>query len=134
MSREPLELTWEGGEHKFYLGIRELRALQEKCDAGPGWIFQRLERGDWRVDDIIQPIRLGLEGAGMEKAAARKLVQTHVESEPLTASVILAHVILAGVLYSPEGDPVGESNRPEAGDTDQPEQESPSSGESSDFH
>lgn len=111
MSREPVALTWEGGEHEFYLGIKELRAIQDKCDAGPAWIFKRLEDGEWRVDDVIMPIRMGLEGAGMDKGTAKGLIQRHVESEPLMNSVLLAHTIIATALFSPEGDDVGKSTR-----------------------
>lgn len=56
-------LTWAGGEHEFELRLEHLRALQDKCDAGPEWILARLSTKQWMVDDVIQPIRLGLEGA-----------------------------------------------------------------------
>lgn len=111
MPRSPLELIWQGGEHPFYLGISELRALQEKCDAGPAFIKMRLEKELWFVDDIVQPIRLGLIGGGMDNAQAASLVKKHVEGEYLTQSVVLALAIMMSVLYNPEGDAVGEFNR-----------------------
>ena len=105
----PTEITWAGGESHFLLTIDLLRALQQKCDAGPEWILNRLRTGQWLVDDVIQPIRLGLEGGGMAKEAARRLVETHVEDRPLSLSVITAQVVLMSSLYdTAEDDPVGE--------------------------
>lgn len=102
------DLQWSGGEHSFLLAIEQMRALQDRCDAGPEHIRMRLLTGQWLVDDVIQPIRLGLIGAGMEPEEARKLVKDHVEDKPLTHSVLIAQAILAASLYGPEDDPVGE--------------------------
>ncbi len=104
----PTELIWAGGEHPFLLTIELLRALQTKCDAGPAFILQRLSTGQWRVDDVIQTIRLGLEGGGASKQEALMLVRQYVEDEPITGSVQLAHSILAASLFGVDDDPVGE--------------------------
>lgn len=101
-------LTWAGGEHDFELRLEHLRALQDKCDAGPQWILMRLTSKQWFIDDVIQPIRLGLEGAGMEKEAARKLVQKFVEDRPLTLSVLTAQAVLMVALFGDEDDQPGE--------------------------
>ena len=105
------ELTWEGGEHTFLLSIKELRALQDKCDAGPAFILFRLQNGQWRVDDIIETIRLGLIGGGEDPAKARKLVTDFVEDRPLSISIPIAQVILMSAILGPEDDPTGESDR-----------------------
>lgn len=101
-------LNWAGGEHEFCLPIGMLRALQDRCDAGPPLVLQRLTTGAWHVDDVIQPIRLGLEGGGMDKEEARKLAVRHVEDRPLALSVLTAQAILAAALFGVEDDPVGE--------------------------
>lgn len=101
-------LTWAGGEHDFELRLEHLRALQDKCDAGPQWILMRLTSKQWFIDDVIQPIRLGLEGGGMEKEAARKLVQKFVEDRPLTLSVLTAQAVLMVALFGDEDDQPGE--------------------------
>ncbi|MDT6938553.1 gene transfer agent family protein [Brucella pseudogrignonensis] len=101
-------LTWAGGEHDFELRLVHLRALQDKCDAGPQWILMRLTSKQWFIDDVIQPIRLGLEGGGMEKEAARKLVQKFVEDRPLTLSVLTAQAVLMVALFGDEDDQPGE--------------------------
>lgn len=106
----PVDITWAAGEHPFLLTIELLRALQDKCDAGPGWILNRLASGQWRVDDVIETIRLGLEGGGMKKADARKIVDEFVADRPLTLSVMTAQVILMSALYGDPDDPVGEAS------------------------
>jgi hypothetical protein len=106
--RGGVELTWAGGEHLFLLTIELMRALQDRCDAGPAWILARLGSGQWRVDDVVSTIRFGLEGGGMAKEEARRLVRVHVEEQPLTLSVMLAQGILMSALYGTEDDPVGE--------------------------
>jgi hypothetical protein len=101
-------LLWAGGEHDFALRIGELRALQDRCGAGPGHVLQRLATGQWRVDDPIEVIRLALMGGGMKREDAARLVTLHVEAKPLTGSVVLAYGILSAALNGVEDDPVGE--------------------------
>lgn len=103
------EITWAGGEHRFLLNIELLRALQQRCDAGPEHVLNRLRAGTWMVDDIVSTIRLGLEGGAMSKEEARFLVEKHVESRPLAMSKITAMLVLSMALYGTEDDPVGEA-------------------------
>lgn len=103
-----IELTWAGGEHHFMLAIEHLRALQIKCDAGPQFILSRLANGSWYVEDVIEPIRLGLEGGGMSKDDARKLVVRYVEDRPLTMSVATSRAVLMAALFGSEDDQPGE--------------------------
>ena len=105
----PTDITWRGGEHSFLLTIDLLRALQERCEAGPAWVLNRLRTGQWMVDDVVSTIRLGLEGGGLPKDAARRLVAQHVEDRPLAMSVITAQLVLAASLFGSEDDPVGEA-------------------------
>jgi hypothetical protein len=106
------DITWAGGEHSFDLRLEHLRAIQDKCDAGPLHILNRLSDRTWLVDDVIQPIRLGLEGGGMSKDQARRLVAKFVEAQPLTLSVLTAQAILAMALF---GDPDDQPGEPIAG-------------------
>jgi hypothetical protein len=99
-----IELTWAGGEHAFLLNIDLLRALQDKCDAGPAFVLARLQRSQWLVDDVVQPIRLGLEGGGLAKAEARNLTRRFVEDRPLTESVLTAIAVLMHALYGGKED------------------------------
>jgi hypothetical protein len=99
-------LTWPGGEHEFALRIEHLRALQDRCDAGPAWVLARLGSSQWLVEDVTETLRLGLEGAGLEKKEARRLVQMHVEGA-LALSVLTARAILMSALYGDPDDEVG---------------------------
>lgn len=104
-----LKLTWAGGEHYFLLNISHLRALQDICDAGPDEIASRLAQKKWRVDDVIATMRLGLEGGGLDKNKALKLVTQHVEDN-LSSCVILALLIIQHAIYGDlEDTPSGEA-------------------------
>lgn len=105
-----IEITWAGGEHYFRLNIGLLRALQQRCNAGPQHILNRLTSGEWFVDDVVETVRLGLEGGGLTKRDARSLASKHIEDRPITLSVITARLILMSALYSEdEDDSVGEA-------------------------
>jgi hypothetical protein len=101
-------LTWPGGEHDFMLTIDLLRALQDRCDAGPPHILERLSMRRWMVSDVIETIRLGLEGGGISKEEARKLVRQFVEERPLTESVMTAQAVLMLALFGAADDQPGE--------------------------
>lgn len=104
-----IRLNWTGGEHDFALRLGELRALQDACDAGPEEIFNRLRLGTWRVDDVIEPLRLGLIGSGaMPSAQAGPFVSKIADQNPPIALKMTAFAILQDALLGPEDDPVGE--------------------------
>lgn len=62
---------------QFRLGIGELEELQERTDAGPEELFNRIGSGRWRLADIQQTLRLGLIGAGMAAIEAKVLVDRY---------------------------------------------------------
>lgn len=108
-------LTWIGGEHDFALDIGALRALQASCDAGPEQILQRLRKGEWRVDDVIEPIRLGLITAKeMTAPEARDFIAMLFNQNPILQFRPLALTILMSALLGQEDDPVGEDEGAEA--------------------
>lgn len=109
-----IDLIWAGGEHQFALPIEQLRALQIKCDAGPEHILSRLTARQWYVEDVIETIRLGLIGGGMDKDEARGIVAKEIHDEPLSQFVLTARAIIAHALYGVEDDAVGESEAGEA--------------------
>jgi len=101
-------LNWPGGEHEFALKLGDLRAIQDSSNAGPQEVLQRLQLGTWRVDDVIAPLRLGLERGGMPKDDARSLVNKIAESDGMLALVHYAALVLAASLIGEGDDPVGE--------------------------
>lgn len=67
-------IVWPGGEHAFRLGIGELRAIEQRSDAGVFVVLMRLLSQQAKIDDVLGPIRLGLIGAGMAEKDAQRLV------------------------------------------------------------
>jgi Phage tail tube protein, GTA-gp10 len=109
MSRDAtVTFDWADGTHSFRLAWGQLGELQEKCDAGPYIVLQRLHSGAWRIEDISNIIRLGLIGGKMEPAAALKLVRAYVEARPPMENLVPAQVILSAALMGAPEEAVGE--------------------------
>lgn len=108
--------VWEGGEHAFKLGIGQLRALQSATDVGPLFLLGRIGGSQWFVDDILETIRLGLIGGGMDEAAAKKLVNRVFSDDNTSAfykHVVLATRILRDAVMGERNDPVGDDDQGE---------------------
>ena len=103
------EISCWDGEHMFQLRIGEIRLLQEKCDAGPQHIFNRLGDQTWRLDDVRETLRLGLIGAGLEQQKALDLIKRHVDSVPLLDNVETARAVILAVLVGVEDEKLGKS-------------------------
>lgn len=101
---------WADGTYPFRLAWGQLAELQEKCDAGPYVVLQRLHSGEWRVEDISNIIRLGLIGGGREPSPALKLTRAYVEARPPMENLIPAQVILAAALMGAPEETVGEGD------------------------
>lgn len=103
-----ITLTWADGSHRFKLDLPRLQELQEKCNAGPNVIFNRLADGSYRVEDIRETLRLGLIGAGMDPAKALSLVVRYVDAHPLAVNVKAATLVAMAAIVGVPGEPVGE--------------------------
>lgn len=113
MSRDAsITLTWADGDFKFRLGWGELEELQEKTDAGPQVVLQRLHAGTWRVQDISNTIRLALIGGGLSPEEAVKKVRFYVEQRPPAESVPIALVVLSAGLIGAPDEKLGEPRAP----------------------
>lgn len=100
-----ITLEWADGTHTFRLAWGQLGELQDKCDAGPYVVLQRLVSGTWKIQDIAETIRLGLIGGGKTPVEALKLVRTYVEQRPPMESLLTAQAVLsAAVVGAPEED------------------------------
>ncbi|SDN84709.1 gene transfer agent family protein [Ensifer sp. YR511] len=108
------EIVWAGGEHHFRLGIGELRAIEGKCEAGCAVILMRLLSSAWKIDDVIQPLRLGLIGGGMhEREAQKELDRALTLASPYALAVTAADVLRRFIMWEtpdqPGGDQQGEA-------------------------
>lgn len=109
-----ITLAWGDGEHTFRLAIGQLRELQEKCNAGPFEIADRLETKRWRIDDLREVLRLGLIGGGKAPAEALTLVRRYVDERPFAENVYPAYSVLLAALVGAPDDPVGKAPAEEA--------------------
>lgn len=106
-------INWQGGEHEFALRLGELEALQKITGEGPGLVLARLHEtlgagglfGPWKVADILDTIRLGLIGGGMDKIEARDLVLSMIERHGLPALISTAIEILLATFVDQEAKP-----------------------------
>ena len=117
---------WGDGEYTFRIGIREWEKLDEKCGVGPEEMLNRLRGDKWRVRDLVEVHRLGLEGgrsvltnAGTpDHVRINRLVRDYVEAEMYflgrpdkrgeliagSSSKLSAMRIVAAALFGPEDD------------------------------
>lgn len=100
-----IRLAWLGGEHEFCIAQYEnLIALEAKCNAGMREIFDRLQTGKYRADDVRETIRLGLIGGGQTPAEALRLVKLYVDGRNWDHSALVALEVLAAALVGVPGD------------------------------
>lgn len=110
-----ITLPFGDTEQKFRLGLKELLKLQERCadkvlgERGPFRILRDIEAGNGRVEDIRQPILLGLQGGGMPAEQAAKLVKEWVEDRPWHENTIIAMLIIRQALAGPVDDTIKET-------------------------
>jgi hypothetical protein len=93
-------LDWADSTYEFALGWGELGELQDACN-------------QWRLEDVVTTIRLGLIGGGVEPPKALALVRTYVESRPqdLVLNASFARGILETSIVGAPEEPPGEPKR-----------------------
>lgn len=80
MSRSAdIELEFGDELRQFRLPYARLQAIQEATDAGPLELYNRLESGTWRTDELRTVIRQGLIGGGSLPFEANKTVRTYLD-------------------------------------------------------
>lgn len=102
-------LPWADGDYTFSLKWKQLIELQEKLDAGPGYILDKMWQNNWKVEYISEIIRLGLIGGDQTPANALNLVRTYVETRPPLENLSLAQAILAISLQGAPEEEKGEA-------------------------
>lgn len=102
-------IVWPGGEHQFRLGIGELRALEQRCDAGVAVVLMRLIGQQWKIDDVVSTLRIGLIGGGMAERDAQKTIEAALDvSSPYGLSVPAASILTKFIMWETDDQP-GES-------------------------
>jgi hypothetical protein len=122
-SRTMVRAPFGGRDRNFQLRLGEMAELERICNAGIGEIMARLATHRFGVNDIWEPIRLGLEGAGSSPVEAQALVMRyHPPAYPIADFLNLAVQIVQGAVSGvPEGNAAAE------GASDQAPATSPSS-------
>jgi hypothetical protein len=108
--RTDLVLEFADGEYPFKLSVIGVLELQEKCLSGFGALFSRVMAGTYSKDekifgfpleaqfhlaDLLETIRLGLIGGGMEPVNAKRLVERYAyPAQPMKGTWELASAIL----------------------------------------
>lgn len=109
---------WADGNYRFRLAIGQLRELQEKCNAGPPEIFERLMKNTWRVDDVRETLRLGLIGGGTPPSQALALVIRYVDMRPWMENVPAALEVMGAALVGDPNDQPGKTQLGEQNEKD----------------
>lgn len=122
MSHGTINLPFGNGLYDFNAARhKQLFELQDKCGlsargndgeqilipCGPAEIFERLRSNRWREADVVEPIRLGLVGAGMPAFDVAKLMTEFVTDQPLGTLAPLAARIVFAAVYGVQGDDLG---------------------------
>ncbi|MBB4859467.1 hypothetical protein HNO88_002796 [Novosphingobium chloroacetimidivorans] len=105
------------GYFDLCLKIGELITLQERTGVGPFVLANRLIMGEWRVEDVIETIRLGLIGGGMDNRNAYDLVtRTIVEGNIFDYAAIAGSVVMTAIMgvddEQPDADEESDANFP----------------------
>lgn len=118
-SRTAIDHVFAGRSRRFQLRIGEIGELERLCGAGIGAIQLRLTGHQFRLADIREAVRLGLEGGGASEPEATSLVMRYLDPAPIAEHIQLAAYILsaciAGVPEPEDEDPPG---KPMAGSPD----------------
>ena len=129
MAREVMSLSFADGVYDFKLTLHGIKEIQEKCGVGIGKVWSRLAASrlnylgedlgiptaaEFRIEDIVEPIRQGLLGGGrgtadgedvkVNPAVANRLIEAYVINRPMQEGWALAYAIVGGLVEGWEAD------------------------------
>jgi len=81
-------------EHDFHLTDAMIEELERITGAGIGTLYLRVARSQYHARDLIETIRLGLIGGGMNPQRAAELVAVYAKDRPLAETFGLALDVL----------------------------------------
>jgi hypothetical protein len=106
-------IDFADGAYLFRLSVKQIIELEEKCGAPFAVIHARLWGGAYSANDVVETIRLGLIGGGMNPPEAKKLTERY--SVPFQYSFPVARAITGATMWGFEKSPLGkETATPEA--------------------
>lgn len=105
-SPTPFAVTWAGEERSFAMPIGGLRELQEITGVGPMETLTRLKTGAWKIEDVREPIRIGLLRGGMKSDMVAAIVKANVDEGDLLEAVLCAQVLVFKGISGPASDKV----------------------------
>lgn len=114
---EVVTLNWPGGEDEFLLRIGELEALDDKTAEGVLDFRYRLSLGLQRgslayapvkIREVMDCLRLGLIGGGLDRKEAERKVRIAFEDGDMAELNLAAFTVVSHSLAGKAHDPVGE--------------------------
>ena len=147
MAQEVMQLSFADGVYNFKLTLHGIKEIQEKTGSGIGAVWKRLaasrlnfigedvgvpNEAEFKIEDIIEPIRQGLIGGGEGEAdgdavkvtahVANRLIEAYIINEPLQTGWALAYAIVGGLIegYSPPEETESDKKKDEVTETETP--------------
>ena len=128
MRHGEVELDWADGTYPFWLGMGEIRELEDKANAG---IFQIAESLNPAISSaralvIVETIRIGLIGGGMAATEALKLTRRYGVELPMPENLLVAFAVVSSALSRvngtvlPKESPSGEAGAAKPGKSTSP--------------
>ena len=129
MSRHgEITLPFGAEERLFRLGIGQIRAIEERCNAGIPELLMRLEPlmrgvkaqltfsqlqqaqmlGTWRIDDVREVLLQGLIGGGMPSTEAGILIRAVFDEKISLGFAPTAYLVMEAAWHGPPDDLPGE--------------------------
>ncbi|MFN3746704.1 MAG: gene transfer agent family protein [Hyphomicrobiaceae bacterium] len=91
-------LDWADGTYAFRLSLAGIEELEEKLDLSVFTLAHQLRLREARLKGIVETLRIGLIGGGMEPVRALTLVRRYVDERPIDENRDTAYaVVLAGL-------------------------------------
>ena len=86
-------------EYDLLLSPAVIVELERLTGRGIGGIFRRLAASEFSFAEVIDTIRLGLVGGGMDPRRAAELVETYVKPRPLAETFPMALAVMEAAWF-----------------------------------
>ncbi len=91
------------GTYVFAFPSKELiEELERKTGVGIGGLFRRFRTSDYSLADVLNVIRIGLVGGGLNPKRADELVNLYAVGQPLADVFAVADGVIAALFFGSE--------------------------------